>query len=115
MILKTNSNIAHASLAAMESEGLSEMKPPTGGFIQYACAVDQTIRNVVNADRNTLYTKHLLKNITRENVDFTEIFRVITDDVYKESSRKQMPLSINEFQAHNPVYINEVIKPVERE
>jgi hypothetical protein len=103
------------SLAAIEGKGLSEIKPPAGAFIQFACAANQTIKDALESDRNSLFTKHLLKNITRENVDFTDIFRDITDDVYKESIHKQRPLSMNGFQEHRQIYFNEVIKPIERE
>ncbi|CAF4578689.1 unnamed protein product [Rotaria socialis] len=105
---------ASTSNTSTKVTALSEIRTPVGAFVQYACAANQTIRDAVETDRNSLFTKHLLKNIARENVDFTEVFQDITNDVYKESSRKQMPFSINKFQESGSVYFNQVIKPAKQ-
>ena len=43
------------------------------------------------------------------------MFRDITKEVDKESNQQQRPLAMNGFQQKRQVYLNEVIKPVERE
>ncbi|CAF3702431.1 unnamed protein product [Rotaria sordida] len=40
-------------LNAIESTALSEIRPPVGAFIQYACAANQTVKDVMKTDHNT--------------------------------------------------------------
>ncbi len=82
-----------------DGTGLHEMKTSDGAFIQFACAANQTVSN-------DLFTKHLLKNIAQENVDISDIFRRIADDVYRESNKKQRPWSMNGLLRHQQVYLN---------
>jgi hypothetical protein len=100
---------ASLSLADVNIKGLHEMHPPGRTFIQFACDANQTVSNVLETDRNSLFTKHLLNNIKKENVDVTEIFRHIADAVYRESNAKQKPFSMNGLLRHEQVYLNEVI------
>lgn len=81
------------------------MKPPSRTFIQFACAANQTVTN-------DLFTKHLLRNIAQENVNITDIFQRIANDVYQESKNRQRPLSMNGLSRHEQVYLNEVIVPI---
>jgi collagenase-like PrtC family protease len=76
------------------------MKAPDGTFIQFACGVNQTVNN-------DLFFKHLLKNIAEKNVNVTEMFRRIADDVYQESNRKQQPWCLNRLSRHEHIYLNE--------
>jgi hypothetical protein len=82
-----------------EGYGLHEMNAPPGTFIQFACAANQTVTN-------DLFTKHLLKNIAQENVDINDLFHRIADDVYRESNKRQRPLSMNGLHKHKQVYLN---------
>lgn len=95
-------------LVAIEGIGLSEMKPPIGAFIQYSCAANQTIGDATGTVRNSFFTKHLLKTINRENVEYTEIFRETTENICKENRRKPKPLSINGFRKNEQVFLNAV-------
>lgn len=79
--------------------GLKEIDAPSGAFIQFACAANQT----TNTD---LFIKHLLKNITQENVDISDMFNRVSNDVYRESNGKQRPLSINRIPTKKQVYFN---------
>jgi hypothetical protein len=81
------------------------MKPPSRTFIQFACAANQTVTN-------DLFTKHLLRHIAQENVNITDIFQRIANDVSQESKNKQRPLSMNGLSRHEQVYLNEVIVPI---
>ncbi|CAF4994493.1 unnamed protein product, partial [Rotaria sp. Silwood1] len=93
-------------LVTTENKGLHEIKPIKGAFIQFACAANEGVHN-------NLFTKHLLKNITQENTDISELFRWIAADVQRESHNKQRPLSINGLRHHQDVYLNEVTPPVQ--
>jgi hypothetical protein len=97
------------SLVGVNSKGLHKIHPPDRTFIQFACDSDQTVNGILETDRNSLFTKHLLKNITKKNVDVTEIFRCISDDVYRESNQKQKPLSMNGLHQLREIYLNAVI------
>ncbi len=85
---------------------MHEIKSIRGAFIQFACAANEGVRN-------NLFTKHLLKYITRENINISELFRWIAENVQRESNSKQRPLSINGLRHHQDVYLNEVIPPVQ--
>jgi hypothetical protein len=75
------------------------MNPSSGVFIQFSCAANQAVSN-------DLFTKHLLKYIVQENVDVGDIFRDIADKVYRESNRRQKPLTMNGLQQYGQVYLN---------
>ena len=79
--------------------GLYEMKAPSGAFIQFACAPNQTVNN-------NLFTKHLLRSLIQENVHITDIFQEIANKVYQESNRQQKPFSMNGLHQHKEVYLN---------
>jgi hypothetical protein len=100
---------ASLSLADVNIKGLHEMHPPDRTFIQFACDGSQTVSDVLETDRNSLFTKHLLKNIKKKNVDVTEIFRHIADAVYLESNAKQKPFSMNGLLQYKQVCLNEVL------
>lgn len=84
------------------------MKPVRGTFIQFACATNQTIENVSKTKYHSLFTKHLLQNITEENITIASLFRRITDNVYQESSQTQRPFSINGLPEDWQISLNEV-------
>ena len=98
-----------ASVADVKSTDLQQIHPPNNTFIQFACDGSQVRDDVRETDRINLYTKHLLKNIIKKNVDVREMFRQITDDVYRESNEKQKPLSMNGLREYPNVYFNEVL------
>jgi hypothetical protein len=82
------------------------MEASDGTFIQFACAANQTVSN-------DLFTKHLLENIAQENVNVSDIFRRIADDVYRESNKRQRPWSMNRLSRHEQIYLNYIFVPPE--
>ncbi|CAF4795014.1 unnamed protein product [Rotaria socialis] len=90
-------------------KGLSEIQPPPGTFIQFACSANQTSLAVLGANRNSLYTKHLLQNITEENVPISDLFRRVRNAVHQESNQRQIPLSMDGLRQHKQASLNEVI------
>ena len=79
------------------------MEAASGTFIQFACDVNQTTTD-------DLFTKHLLKNITKENINVPDLFQCISKDVEQESGGKQRPLSINGLEKSKTIYLN-LVKP----
>ncbi|CAF3670715.1 unnamed protein product, partial [Rotaria socialis] len=96
-------------LARAEGKGLSEMQPPPETFIQFACGANQASTVVLGANRNSLFTKHLLQNITEENIIISELFSRVRNAVYQESNHRQIPLSMDGLQQYKQVYLNKVI------
>jgi len=84
------------------------MHPSDETLIQFACAAGQTVSNNRKRKRGNLFTKHLLRNIARENVCITDIFQQIVDDVFWESNEKQQPLSMNGLYQHGEVCLYEM-------
>ncbi|UJR17219.1 hypothetical protein I4U23_004114 [Adineta vaga] len=91
-------------VSSSERKGLQEMKPIEGAFIQFACAANETVRK-------NFFTKHLLKNLTLENVNVIDIFQRTANDVAQESDGNQKPLSINGLRQSEEVFLNRVRPP----
>lgn len=89
------------------------MQPLPGTFIQIARAANQTFIGDVESDRNSLFTKYLLKYITRGNVDVTHILQYIANKVCRKSNNKQKPLSMDGLDKNQPIYLNEMPIPAE--
>ncbi len=86
------------------------MNPPTGTFIQFACAADQTASDGLKTERNGLFTKHLLRHLIKPNEDISKIFRKIAEGVYKESGEKQNPLRIDGLMGDGHISLNEMVE-----
>ncbi|CAF4595716.1 unnamed protein product, partial [Rotaria sp. Silwood2] len=54
--------------------GLCELKVPLHTFIQFSCAANQTVID-------DWFTTHLLRNIVEKNVNITDVFQRISNDV----------------------------------
>ena len=90
------------------------MNASPGVFIQFACAANQTLHGVKDTSQNSLFAKHLLRNIAEENVNAIDVFRSIVCDVYRESNLIQRPLSINGLLKSKEVYLNHVMHSMYR-
>lgn len=82
------------------------MKVQLRTFIQYACAPNQQDSVVSNRGRNDLYTKHLMNNITHENIRIVDLFKRISQGVHRESNQKQKPLSMNGLGGYGQKVLN---------
>ncbi|CAF1987075.1 unnamed protein product [Rotaria magnacalcarata] len=96
------------SNSIVHDKGLSKIQPPSGTFIQFACAANQTIDDSGEKQRNSLFSKHLIRNIARKNINVTDVFRDIAKNVYLESNSVQKPLSMNGLGQHDGVFLNAV-------
>ena len=84
--------------------GLEAMKAPSGVFIQFSCGANETTTS-------DLFNQQLLRYINEENTGIQDVFQHISDGVYRESSRRQRPLSMNGLARHDPICLNEVYRP----
>ena len=60
-----------------------------------------------------MFNQELLKQIGEENIDVRDLFKSITDNVYRNSNRRQRPLSIDGLPKGEAIYLNEVYRPPE--
>ena len=93
----------------IKTQAYKKIHPPNNTFIQFVCYGDHVRNNVQEADRNSVYTKHLLKSITKKTLNVREMFRRIADDGYRESNGKQKPLSMIGLFDHQEIYLNDEI------
>ena len=105
-------NQVKVSVDIVQGKVLREIKPVSGALIQFACTTDEKTSAVPQTTRHCLFAKHLLENVTRENVDINSILQDVAKNVYRESNRTQSPVSMNGLNHHPQVYLNEVITPV---
>ena len=70
--------------------GLAPITPPEGVIIGYATAPGRTASDFSEGERNSLYTKYLLKAIeSKKRID--DMFMQVRNDVLEESNGKQEP------------------------
>ena len=80
-----------ASRVIGSTTGLSIPPVARGTYIAYSADIGQEASD--GTDRNGLFTKHLLSAIQKENVPLNDVFKLVRDEVEKESDRKQSPAS----------------------
>ncbi|CAF4038809.1 unnamed protein product [Adineta steineri] len=71
------------------TKGLKPMYASAGSLIAFACAPGATASD--GSDRNGLFTKHLLQNITKPNEQIQDLLIDVTKGVATESYNKQIP------------------------
>ncbi|MCK5898551.1 MAG: caspase family protein [Methylococcales bacterium] len=69
--------------------GLAKMNAATGSIIAYATAPGNTAADGIG--RNGLYTKYLLKNMSKPDLSIEEVFKNVRISVTKESNKLQTP------------------------
>lgn len=71
------------------NDGLARISPPTGTLVLYATEPGKVASD--GAGRNGLFTEALLKQIKRPNVEYDQMVRALSADVWQKSNRKQLP------------------------
>jgi len=69
--------------------GLAIAKAAQGSLIAYATAPGDVALD--GSGRNGVYTKHLLKYITRRGITVEELFKLVRNAVAEETKGKQIP------------------------
>ncbi|UJR32438.1 hypothetical protein I4U23_019900 [Adineta vaga] len=90
------------------SKRARKMKALPRTYIQFACAPNQKHSVIPSRDRNDLFTKHLMNNIRRENIQIVDLFQRVARDVYRESNEKQKPFSTNGLHGYGHIVLNQV-------
>ncbi|CAM4842996.1 unnamed protein product [Rotaria magnacalcarata] len=94
--------------AKSSGSGLHAMIAPGGTLLQFACAPGSLAADGGGQDRNGLYTKHLLKQISVPNKHVDLIFSSVGAEVYKESKGKQMPYRVSSVMIDDNIYLNAI-------
>jgi TPR repeat protein/uncharacterized caspase-like protein len=71
------------------ARGLAQMDAASGGLIAFATSPGKVADD--GADRNGIYTKHLLASLRHDDTDILRVFNRATEDVYTETGGKQRP------------------------
>lgn len=71
------------------SDGLAKISPPTGTLVLYATEPGKVASD--GAGRNGLFTEALLKNIKKPNLEYDQMVRAVSADVWQKSNKTQLP------------------------
>jgi len=93
--------------STIQAGGLHSINLPADRkiFIQYPCAVDDTTKD-------DLFMIHLLRDIDRKNIDISEIFDEISEDVFNKRHQQSRPHSVNQLSARDIIFLNQVDIPI---
>lgn len=79
----------HGDREAATSDGLAKISPPTGTLVLYATEPGKIA--VDRDDRNGLFTGSLLRQMKRPNLEYDQMVRALSSDVWEQSNRQQLP------------------------
>lgn len=71
------------------SDGLAKISPPTGTLVLYATEPGKIASD--GAGRNGLFTEALLKQIKRPNLEYDQLVKALSSDVWERSNKQQLP------------------------
>jgi hypothetical protein len=71
------------------SDGLAKISPPTGTLVLYATEPGKVASD--GAGRNGLFTEALLKQIKKPNLEYDQMVKAVSADVWQTSNKKQLP------------------------
>ena len=71
------------------SDGLAKISPPTGTLVLYATEPGKVASD--GNGRNGLFTEALLKQIKRPNLEYDQMVKALSSDVWQRSNKQQLP------------------------
>jgi uncharacterized caspase-like protein len=71
------------------NDGLAKISPPTGTLVLYATEPGKVASD--GAGRNGLFTEALLKQIKRPNLEYDQMVKALSTDVWQKSNKQQLP------------------------
>ena len=98
------------SVAMVEEKSLREIQPSAGALIQFVCTGNQDVASTRPTDQNCVFTKHLLRHMTRRNIDLTTILQDVAMDVYQESKQTQQILFTHGLFGYGKLFLNKFSK-----
>lgn len=76
---------------SLQNTGLAPMACGSGTFIAFATAPNTSAFPALDKDRNSVYTKYLLKHINKVNTKIEDMFKFVRIDVQKATQNIQNP------------------------
>jgi uncharacterized caspase-like protein len=73
------------------SRGLGKMDAPSGTFLAYSTSPGKVAADGGRGERNSPFTKHLLRAMQRPNQPIEEVFKEVRRNVGKETNGAQVP------------------------
>ena len=80
--------------------GLGKMDAPTGTFLAYSTAPGKVAADGTQGDRNSPFTKHLLRAMQQPNLPIEEVFKEVRRNVGRETSGAQVPWESTSLTGH---------------
>ena len=71
--------------------GLGRMDAPTGTFLAYSTAPGKVAADGAKGDRNSPFTRHLLRAMQQAGLPIEEVFKEVRRNVSKETNGSQVP------------------------
>jgi formylglycine-generating enzyme required for sulfatase activity len=71
------------------NSGLAKISPPTGTLVLYATEPGKVASD--GSGRNGLFTEALLKNIKQPNLEYDQMVRRLSTEVWEKSNKQQLP------------------------
>ena len=71
------------------ADGLAKISPPTGTLVLYATEPGKVASD--GANRNGLFTEALLKQINKPNLEYDQMVKAVSVDVWQKSNKQQLP------------------------
>lgn len=71
------------------ADGLAKIAPPTGTLVLYATEPGKVASD--GAGRNGLFTESLLKQIKKPNLEYDQMVKALSADVWQKSNKQQLP------------------------
>jgi len=82
----------HGLIAARSlSRGLGKMDAPSGTFLAYSTSPGRIALDGARGERNSPFTKHLLKAMQQANKPIEEVFKEVRRNVGKDTNGSQVP------------------------
>ncbi|CAF3601269.1 unnamed protein product [Adineta steineri] len=72
-------------------QGFEPIRPPPSTIIANSCEAGAKFFGLADNYRNSIYTYHLLRYITKPNIDIDTVFRLVALDVERSTSGRQRP------------------------
>lgn len=72
-----------------DNKGLAKISPETGMLVLYATGPGKVASD--GTERNGLFTEALLKHILKPNLEYDQMVRAVSADVWQKSNKKQLP------------------------
>ncbi len=71
------------------NDGLAKISPPTGTLVLYATEPGRVASD--GAGRNGLFTESLLNQIKKPNIEYDQLVKSLSADVWQKSNKQQLP------------------------